>query len=175
MEPQGRRTPPRSHERHHSFEPGWLAGAIADSPRNVPPVRDGLIFSTERRRLARSCFRFSPQQPILGSLYWHRVVAGDALSRASPQRHRLITGRTRGRPVSRPPARSPCDCLRRRLLIAVGAAAVLLRLVQQIDLLFQQLVLELFTVKLELDLAIERRLTDVALVEAALDDHAGGR
>src|SRR6266550_3122306 len=60
-------------------------------------------------------------------------------------------------------------------LVAVGAAAVLLRLLEQGDLLLQQLVLQALVLELELDLALERRLADVALVETALDDHAGRR
>src|SRR4051794_25615633 len=54
------------------------------------------------------------------------------------------------------------------LLLALRAAAVLGRLVEQLDLALEQL-------QLELDTPLQRRLADVALVQAALDDHAGRR
>src|ERR1700730_7123026 len=56
-----------------------------------------------------------------------------------------------------------------------GTTAILLRFVEQFDLPLQQLVLELFSRQLELDLAVESRLADRAVVQAALDQNAWRR
>src|SRR5215470_7925889 len=61
------------------------------------------------------------------------------------------------------------------VLVTVRAAAILLRLVEELDLALQQLVLEVLALQVELDLALEVRLARVALVEAALDDDSRGR
>src|SRR5262245_37152221 len=52
------------------------------------------------------------------------------------------------------------------VLLPIGAAPVLLRLLEQLDLPLQEL-------QLEVDLLLELGLADVALVEASLDDDAG--
>src|SRR5438093_13580108 len=63
----------------------------------------------------------------------------------------------------------------RLVVFALRAAAVLLRLVEELDLALQQLVLEVLALQVELDRALECGLTRVALVEAALDDDPRGR
>src|SRR5690242_18669697 len=100
-----------------------------------------------------------------------RLRAGRAPRRARSPGPAVASGRQAGGPgVAPPPACRRSSRSRRRLRVVVGAAAVLLRLVEQLDLPLQQLVLEVFALQVELDLAREPRLACVALVEAALDD-----
>src|SRR5207247_11398866 len=66
--------------------------------------------------------------------------------------------RSRPRAALRLSPQQPISHLRgrRRLLVAVRAAAVLLRLVEQLDLSLQELVLEVLALQVELDRAVER-------------------
>src|SRR6516225_5338377 len=65
------------------------------------------------------------------------------------------------------------------VLVVVGSltgrtAAVLLGLLQQVNLLLKQLVLQPLVLQVEFDALHERRLANVAIVQAALDEDAGG-
>lgn len=61
-----------------------------------------------------------------------------------------------------------CRCLCR-------ATAVLLRLLEQVDLLFQQLILKFVTFQIERYLLLQFRLADAAVIQTTLDEQAGGR
>src|SRR5438874_8298801 len=91
-----------------------------------------------------------------------------------PERH---AGAQRG--AAPPPACRHSSRSRRRLravvVFALRAAAVLLRLVEELDLAFQQLVLEMLALEFELDPAFECGLARVALVDAALGDDPRAR
>ncbi len=54
------------------------------------------------------------------------------------------------------------------------AAAVFLGFIQQLNLASKQFVLQVQVLKLQLFALLHFRLTDIAVVQAALDDHTGG-
>src|SRR5438132_1016060 len=97
-----------------------------------------------------------------------RLHAGRAPRRArSPGRVEAVPERCAGaQRGAAPPACRHSSRSRRRLrvLVAVGAAAVLLRLVEEVDLALQQLVLEVLALQVELDRALQLGLARVALV-----------
>ena len=59
--------------------------------------------------------------------------------------------------------------------LAGRTAAVLLRFLEQINLLLEQLILEILAGEIERHLLLQLRLADIAIVEAALDEDAGCR